>query len=290
MSVVLITGCSSGFGMLTSARLAAAGYTVYATMRDLARKDGLLTEVKRRGGEVRLLPLDVTDDTSIAGVVAKIVAEEGKLHVVINNAGYGIGGFFEDLSEDEIRAQLETNFFGVQKVLRHTLPLLRKTAADEGKSANVKIINISSGQGRSALPGVSAYAASKFALEGFSESLYFELQPFGVRVILVEPGSFHTEALDKNKRLAKRGGDPSSPYTLYSLKLQQRVDDMTKSDRGTGDPEDVARIIEKIIKDPKPRLRYVVGTATKLRLLARGILPFRWFAALVLRIAFGESR
>ena len=275
--------------MLAAARLAADGHTVYATMRDLARQDNLLAEVKRRGGKVRLLHLDVTVDESIGAAVATIAAEEGKLHVVINNAGYGIGGFFEDLSDEEIRAQLETNFFGVQRVTRHTLPLLRMTSAEAGKSANVKIINISSGQGRSALPGISAYAASKFALEGFSESLYFELIPFGVQVVLLEPGGFRTEGLLKNKRMAKRGGDPTSPYATYSQKLKQRIDEMVESGRGMGDPEVVARAIAKIIQNPKPRLRYVVGTATKIRLLARSILPFRWFAALVLKIIYGAA-
>ncbi|MFQ6675511.1 MAG: SDR family oxidoreductase, partial [Fidelibacterota bacterium] len=191
MSVVLITGCSSGFGLLTAARLSVRNHVVFATMRDLSAKGGLLKEVEKRGGNIRLLSLDVTDDDSIAGVHRQIVTEEGKLHVLVNNAGYGIGGFFEDLSEGEIREQMETNFFGVQKVCRAFLPLMRKTASIPGEPP-VQIINISSPQGRSPYPGLGAYAASKWALEGFSESLYFELKPFGISVVVLEPGAHRT--------------------------------------------------------------------------------------------------
>jgi len=288
MAVILITGCSSGFGLLTAARLADAGHSVYATMRNLSRKDDLLSEVKQRGGEVRLLPLDVTDDASINAVVAKIAAEEEKLHVVINNAGYGIGGFFEDLTEAEIRAQMETNFFGVQKVIRRALPLMRKTAAPLGRDSRVKIINISSVQGRSSLPGMSAYAASKFALEGFSESLAHELRPFGIHVVLVEPGGFRTQIFTENALLTDRVHDPDSPYAPYSQRLLDRANQIIKSGRSIGDPEEVAGLLERIVNHPRPRLRYMIGSAARLRFLAQRLLPSRWFAALVQRIAFGE--
>ena len=129
MSVVLITGCSSGFGMLAAVRLASGGHAVYATMRNLAKKDDLLAESARRGGEIRILELDVTKDDSIITAVEQIELEEGCIDVLINNAGYAIGGFFEDLTEQEIRDQMETNFFGVQKVTRAVLPVMRKTAA-----------------------------------------------------------------------------------------------------------------------------------------------------------------
>ena len=152
MSVVLITGCSSGFGMLSAARLAVAGHTVYASMRNLQKKEALLSEVKRRGGEVKLLKLDVTDNTTIDNVMNTIKSEKGRLDILINNAGYGLGGFFEDVSEREFRDQMETNFFGVLKVTRRALPLMRKTSAN---SDGAKIINISSVQGRAPVPGLS---------------------------------------------------------------------------------------------------------------------------------------
>ncbi len=191
MSVVLITGCSSGFGMLAAVRLASGGHAVYATMRNLAKKDDLLAESARRGGEIRILEREVTIDESIISAVEQIELEEGCIDVLINNAGYAIGGFFEDLTEQEIHDQMETNFFGVQKVTRAVLPLMRKTAAKT--NSNPKILNISSVSGRSAFPGMGAYGASKFALEGFSESLYHELLPLGIYVALIEPGAFRTK-------------------------------------------------------------------------------------------------
>ncbi len=288
MAIILITGSSSGFGMLAAARLAAAGHTVYATMRDLKKKEDLLEEVGRRGAKVRLLELDVTKDPTIAAAVKQVEADEGRLHVLVNNAGYGIGGFFEDLQEAEIRAQFETNLFGVQKVTRHCLPLLRKTAAESEKNGSVKIINISSGQGRSALPGLGAYSASKFALEGFSESLHIELLSFGVQVVLLEPGGYRTKIFTDNSRQAAGAGDPNSPYTPLSKALDRRIAALVASEKGIGDPEDVAKMIEKVVNQAKPRLRYRVGSGGTLRMLAIALLPFRWYAALVHRMIFGQ--
>ena len=171
--VILITGCSSGFGMLTAAKLAAGGHTIYATMRNLQKQNDLTMELEKRETMCQILHLDVTDNKSINKVLDTIEKQAGRLDVLINNAGYGIGGFFEDLSEGEIRSQFETNFFGVQKVTRSALPLMRATASKSGKDFSTKIINISSTQGRSTLPGLCEYGASKFALEVFSESLYF---------------------------------------------------------------------------------------------------------------------
>ncbi|MFQ6616227.1 MAG: SDR family NAD(P)-dependent oxidoreductase [Fidelibacterota bacterium] len=288
MSVVLITGCSSGFGLLTAARLAAGGHAVYATMRDLSRKEQLLEEVEKRGGNVHLLQMDVTHDGSISSAANQIAEEQGKLHGLINNAGYGIGGFFEDLTEEEIRNQMETNFFGVQKVSRAFLPLMRRTASYAGEPP-VQIINISSPQGRSPYPGMSAYAASKWALEGFSESLYFELKPFGISVVVLEPGAHWTPGFAENARRAERTGDPESPYSPLVKFLEKRRQRIMETGFGVGDPEDVATFIQKIIDDPNPRFRYVIGRVAKLRLFLRDLLPFRWFSSLLLRVVFGRG-
>ena len=290
MAVILITGCSSGFGMLTAARLAASGQTVYATMRNMAKKSDLLTEVKKRGGEVQLLRLDVTDDDSIREVIKEIETGQGRLDVLINNAGYGIGGFFEDLTENEIREQMETNFFGVQKVTRQALPLMRKTASNKEKDISTKIINISSGSGRWANPGFSAYSGSKFALEGFSEALFHELLPFGIHVVLLEPGPFNTKIFTENVRTAQASGNASSPYRSYSELLQSRADTMLTSSLFMGDAEDVARKLEKVIRSTKPRFRYLIGTMPKLRLFMRMVLPFHWYAAILHRIMFRNRR
>ena len=126
--IILITGCSSGFGMISAARLSSLGNTVYASMRDVSKSDDLKLELERRDTSCHIIELDVCDDVSIKNTINMISEQEGKLDILINNAGYGIGGFFEDLSEQEIRDQFETNFFGVQKVTRNALPLMRKTA------------------------------------------------------------------------------------------------------------------------------------------------------------------
>ena len=287
--IILITGCSSGFGMLTAARLAAGGHTIYATMRNLQKQDTLKLELEKRATKCQILHLDVTDDKSINKAIDTIEKQSHRLDVLINNAGYGIGGFFEDLSEDEIRSQFETNFFGVQKVTRSALPLMRATASRSGKDFSTKIINISSAQGRSTLPGLGAYGASKFALEGFSESLYFELQPFGIEVVILEPGTFLTKAIDENSHEADAGLDTDSPYVKYAKRLKDLHTNILINKKGVGDPEDVAIMIEDIINRKRNRLRYLAGTQAKIRVLMRTILPFSWFSRIINSFIMGSK-
>ena len=288
--IVLITGCSSGFGMISAARLSSLGYTVYASMRDLSKNNDLKVELDRRDTNCHMIELDVRDDTSIQKTINTIADNEGQLDILINNAGYGIGGFFEDLSEEEIRDQFETNFFGVQKVTRIALPLMRKTAMKSEKIFSTKIINVSSAQGRSALPGLGAYGSSKFALEGFSEGLYFELHPFGIEVVLLEPGTYSTKAIDDNSKEAKAGSNLQSPYVEFSNRLKDLHSKILDKRRGVGDPEDIAIIIEKIIKRKKNKLRYLAGAQAKIRVGLRSILPFNWFSKIILKITMGTAK
>ena len=288
--IILITGCSSGFGMVSAARLSALGNTVYASMRNLEKDNDLKLELKRRNTNCHIIALDVCDDVSIQNTINTITKQEGKLDILINNAGYGIGGFFEDLSEQEVRDQFETNFFGVQKVTRIILPLMRKTAMESKELFSTKIINISSAQGRSVLPGLGAYGASKFALEGFSEGLYFELQPFGVEVVLLEPGTYSTKALDQNSKEAYAGLKSESPYIEYTKKLKSLHRKILDNQRGVGDPENVAIIIEKIIKRKKNKLRYLVGSQAKIRVWLRSVLPFSWFTKIILKLVMGIAK
>lgn len=285
MGVVLITGCSSGFGMLAAVRLAGGGHTVYATMRNMEKKGDLLAEAERHGVDIHLLRLDVVDDISISECINQIESDEGELHVVINNAGYGIAGFFEDLTENEVKEQFETNFFGVQKVIRHSLPLMRKSSETGGKC---KIINISSVAGRSPVPGLSAYTASKFALEGFSESLYHELQPFGIQVVLVEPGAYSTKIFTENSQRAEGIGRDGSVYTDYSMRFQERVKRLMKS-KEMRDPEEVAALIEKIVNSDSPKLRYLIGSQVRLRSFFRWILPSPKYSSLLRKAMFGKT-
>ena len=288
--IVLITGCSSGFGMISSARLSSLGYTVYASMRDISKNNDLKVELDRRDTNCHMIELDVRDDTSIQKTINTIADNEGQLDILINNAGYGIGGFFEDLSEKEIRDQFETNFFGVQKVTRIALPLMRKTAMKSEKIFSTKIINVSSAQGRSALPGLGAYGSSKFALEGFSEGLYFELHPFGIEVVLLEPGTYSTKAIDDNSKEAKAGSNLQSPYVEFTNRLKDLHSKILDKRRGVGDPEDIAIIIEKIIKRKKNKLRYLAGAQAKIRVGLRSILPFNWFSKIILKITMGTAK
>ena len=288
--IILITGCSSGFGLLSAARLSSLGYTVYASMRDLSKNNDLKVELKRRDTTCHMIELDVCDDVSIQKTINTITKQEGKLDILINNAGYGIGGFFEDLTEKEIRDQFETNFFGVQNVTRIALPLMRKTAKQSKDVFSTKIINVSSAQGRSALPGLGAYGSSKFALEGFSEGLYFELYPFGIEVVLLEPGTFSTKAIDENSKEAHAGSNLQSPYFEFTNRLKALHSKILDTHRGVGDPEDVAIIIEKIIKRKKNKLRYLAGAQAKIRVGLRSILPFNWFSKIILKITMGIAK
>ena len=288
--IILITGCSSGFGLLSAARLSSLGYTVYASMRDLSKNNDLKVELKRRDTTCHMIELDVCDDVSIQKTINTITKQEGKLDILINNAGYGIGGFFEDLTEKEIRDQFETNFFGVQNVTRIALPLMRKTAKQSKDVFSTKIINVSSAQGRSALPGLGAYGSSKFALEGFSEGLYFELYPFGIEVVLLEPGTFSTKAIDENSKEAHAGLNLQSPYFEFTNRLKALHSKILDTHRGVGDPEDVAIIIEKIIKRKKNKLRYLAGAQAKIRVGLRSILPFNWFSKIILKITMGIAK
>jgi NAD(P)-dependent dehydrogenase (short-subunit alcohol dehydrogenase family) len=279
--VVLITGTSSGFGLLTAIRLAAAGHFVYATMRDVSKAELLLQEVKKRGGQVILRALDVTKPNTIAKVVEEIKEHHHHLDVVINNAGFGLGGFFEDLSDEEIRSQMEVNFFGVQNVCRAVIPMMRTRRQG-------KIINISSIAGQSGTPSLSAYNASKWALEGFSESLYHEMAMFGVQVVLIEPGSYPTKIFSDNARYGKSFNDPNSPYYAMSQKLAKFV--KAEMDKSKKDPEDVARLIEQVVNAKNPRLRYVSDFLSGMRVMAGKVVPPSIYNYIFRKVIYGDFK
>lgn len=276
--VVLITGCSSGFGLLTSIRLAQRGYEVVATMRNLAKRGVLDEAIERHKLSLTVLQLDVTDIKSIEACLKDISEKYGHLDVLVNNAGYGIGGFFEDLSDKEYRDQLETNFFGVLNMIRLSLPLLRK-------SSSAKIINISSVAGLTATPGMGAYNTSKWALEGFSESLRQELSLFGIQVLLIEPCPYPTEVLNTNTRFAEKAMDPESPNYEYTQKLYKKY--LERNETLKSDPNEVAKLIESLIVAKNPPFRNVIGPNAKLRYYFRRFFPWRLNEWLVKKVIFG---
>ncbi len=272
--VILVTGCSSGFGLVTAARLAGRGHKVFATVRDLKKSGALEIETRKYGGEknLKILPLDVTRPDTIKSAVHEIVSEEGIIEVLINNAGFGIGGFFEDLSDQDLREQFDTNFFGVLNVTRAVLPVMRPRKKG-------LIINISSMSASAGTPAFSAYCSSKWALEGFSECLYMELKPLGIHTVLVEPGSYRTGIFEENARYAENFYNHRSPYFKKSHHLKEVVGREIKKNRR--DPQEVAAVIEGIVNSSSPSFRNVVGLRSRLRFFLVRHIPFKFYAWLV---------
>jgi len=279
--VILITGCSSGFGLLMAARFSSCGHFVFATMRHLEKKQALLDEVSKRGGNLQVLQLDVNNAESVRSAVRQVIDQTGRIDVLINNAGFALGGFFEDLAEEEIRAQMETNFFGAQAVTREVLPFMRSQKKGW-------IINISSVSGLYTAPALGAYSASKWALEGFSEGLYYEVKPFGIHVCLVEPGTYPTEIFGRNKKYGKNFNNPLSPYLSRSKFLDQRVADYVSHVKK--DPKTVVRLVESLMNSVHPPLRSVPDTESRIIVGLRKILPLSVFTLLFERILFWGYR
>jgi NAD(P)-dependent dehydrogenase (short-subunit alcohol dehydrogenase family) len=273
-SYALVTGASSGFGLLTSLELAKAGFHVLATMRNLEKKERLLSAAKEIGvhDQIEVLQLDVTDEESIEKVRLK-VESLGRLDVLVNNAGLAYGGFAEDVRLEEWKKQFETNFFGVVAVTNALLPIMRST----GKG---RIINVSSISGRIGFPGLSPYVASKYALEGYSESLRLELKPFGIDVVLIEPGSYQTDIWTSGKKIAEKARSSSSPYAKYISKIENRIQ---KGEKNFGNPLEVAQLIVHTATVKNPKLRYPVGRGVKTTILLNKIIPWKRWERIVLK-------
>jgi NAD(P)-dependent dehydrogenase (short-subunit alcohol dehydrogenase family) len=253
--IVLVTGASSGIGRAVARHLHGLGWRVYGTSR---RPAAVTTDAT----SVPLLEMDITSDASVERAVAELLAREGRIDAVVNNAGFGIAGAIEDTSIDEARAQMETNFFGTLRVCRAVLPAMRA----QGHGC---LVNVSSIAGVVALPFQGLYSASKFAVEGMSEALRMEVAPFGVRVALVEPGDFHTGFTSSRSVVAAARSD--SPYaSLQAAALGVAEHDETKG----ATPEAIGPLIEKIIAARSPRLRYSVGPLSeRLSMLLKRIAP-----------------
>ncbi|MCM3701847.1 SDR family oxidoreductase [Paenibacillus macerans] len=266
LPVAVITGTSSGFGLLTALTLARRGYQVVATMRDLERRHELEERAVREGVADRIccVRLDVTEHASIGSAVDEIFRRYGRLDVLVNNAGLAVGGFIEEVPMEDWRRQMETNLFGVIAVTRAVLPVMR--AQHRGL-----VINVSSVSGLAGFPGYAPYAASKFAIEGFSESLRHELRPFGVRVVLVEPGAYRTPIW--NKGIGEIRSDPGSPYRAQ---LEAVLRYSRKAAETAPDPQEVADLITRIAGMRAPRLRYALGQGSRLLIWGKALLPWKW--------------
>jgi NAD(P)-dependent dehydrogenase (short-subunit alcohol dehydrogenase family) len=247
--VAIVTGSSTGIGYEISLALARDGFLTYATMRNLNKAENIKSVATKESLPLRVKQLDVTEDLSVKNAVEAILSETGGIiDILVNNAGYGLNGAFEDIAMDEIKAQYETNFFGLIRVTQAVLPTMRRR-----KSGT--IVNISSGAGRFGFPSGSAYASTKFAVEGLSESMSYELEPFGVKVVIVEPGVIRTN-FGNGLVIAKKSQDPNSPYSQMMKKIANSFEELMKN---SSSPELVANVVLNAVKDENPNLRYLAG-------------------------------
>ncbi|EGG42035.1 short-chain dehydrogenase/reductase SDR [Candidatus Nitrosarchaeum limnium SFB1] len=254
--VAVVTGSSSGMGFETSLALARDGCYTFATVRDVKKSDKILQIAKKEKLNIEIIELDVDNEKSISSAIEKILAKKQRIDVLVNNAGWGLFGSVEDVPLKEFRAQFETNFFGIISIIQKVAPVMRK----QGSGI---IVNISSVAGKIGFPGSPAYISSKFALEGLSESLRYELGQFGVKVIIIEPGVVKTNFFSSMKVAEPK---PDSPYKEITQKVIMGVKMM--AELGTP-PSEVAKVILNAIKEENPRPRYIVGNDAQMFLEAK---------------------
>ena len=261
---VLITGCSSGIGDETARHLAARGWTVYAT----ARRPETLADLEAAG--CKTLACDVTDEASMRGCVDAVVAVEGAVGVLVNNAGYSQSGAVESVDMDSIRRQFETNVFGLIRMSQLVLPGMR----DQGWG---RIVNISSMGGRLTFPGGGIYHATKHSVEAICDAMRFEVAGFGVDVVCVEPGLIVTGFGDAAARSLEAGTAAEGPYGEFNARVGAATEGVYKGPmrRLGGGPETVARTIEKAITARRPRSRYKVTPSAKLAIAQRRLVSDR---------------
>jgi len=255
--VAVVTGTSSGIGFETALALAREGYYTYATMRDTTKSDKIKELGQKENLNINVLELDVDDENSVKTAIQKILEQKQRIDVLVNNAGWGLWGCVEDVSVDEFKAQFDTNFFSIIRLIQEVGPTMRKQGSGT-------IVNISSVVGRIGFPASPAYISSKFALEGLSESLRFELAPFGVNVVIIEPGVIKTNFM-KNMRMAEKS-ESDTVYRDITVKVVSGVKMM--AEMGTH-PKEVADTIVKAVKDEKPLPRYIVGNDASMFLEAK---------------------
>lgn len=275
----LVTGSSSGFGLRSCVALAARGFRVYASMRSLERGQALRDALDDSGfgrERVELVTLDVTDADQRDALVESLLEREGAVDVLVNNAGQMVTGVAEALDEATLRGQFETNFFALTSLTQALLPAMRERR-------HGRVINISSAAGRAAIPAHAAYCASKFALEGWSESLRYELVPYNVFVSVVEPGLFPTQIFGRNRVDGARSAQLDPGYA----RLRAAIDADTARMRrilSFADPDDVAQRVAEIAICERPRLRYPVGVDAWISALSVGPLTQAWWEAKVTQI------
>jgi NAD(P)-dependent dehydrogenase (short-subunit alcohol dehydrogenase family) len=275
---VLITGCSSGIGHETAKHLAANGWTVYAS----ARRPESIADLEAAG--CRTLALDVTDEDSMTAAIAAVEEAEGAVGVLVNNAGYSQSGAVETVSLDQLRAQFETNVFGLVRMCQLALPGMRRQGWG-------RIVNVSSMGGRLTFPGGGAYHATKHAVEALSDALRFEVRGFGVDVVVIEPGLIKTSFGQTAAGSITGPADEDDPYARFNAEVASATAGVYEGPlaRLGGGPETVARAIERAITARRPKTRYKVTPSARLALAQRRLLTDRAWDA-VLRVQFPTPR
>jgi NAD(P)-dependent dehydrogenase (short-subunit alcohol dehydrogenase family) len=263
--IVLVTGCSSGIGYATCLAFARNNFVTYGSVRDLSKAERIQEITNKEKLPLRIIRLDVKDDESIKLAIQKIISDSGRIDVLINNAGYGLFGPIEEISMDDVKEQFETNFFGIIRLIKVVVPVMRQ-------QRNGTIVNISSMVGRFGVPLNAAYVSSKFALEGLSESISFELEEFGIRVILVEPGVVQTDFF---QNLKIKGNLPKSPY--YKLMDRRIAFLKTAMKNSVSSSVQVANTILHAVNSRDPDLRYLVGNDASNSINVRNTLSDREF-------------
>jgi NAD(P)-dependent dehydrogenase (short-subunit alcohol dehydrogenase family) len=264
----LITGCSTGIGRATAIHLAAKGWPVYAT----ARKLDAIEDLESKG--CKTLALDVCDEASMKTAVDAVEREHGAVGVLVNNAGYGLEGCFEETPMELVRRQFETNVFGLTRMCQLVLPGMRKQRWG-------KIVNLSSVGGKLTLPGGAFYHATKHAVEALSDAMRFELRDFGIDVVIIEPGPIKTEFGNTAIANVHRVKQDASPYSAFNTAVAGKIHEAFEGWMASlaGDPEDVAAAIERGISASKPRTRYAITAAARSMMFLRRWLPDRGFDA-----------
>ncbi|MGB7664178.1 MAG: SDR family oxidoreductase [Nitrososphaeraceae archaeon] len=259
--VAVVTGSSSGMGYETSLVLARNGFDTYATMRNIEGGGAkqIADIAKNENLPLEIIQLNVDNDNSASDAINRIVSEKNSIDIVVNNAGYDLMGALEEYSMDEIKAQFETNFFGAVRVTQAVIPVMR----EQGGGI---IVNTTSLGGRISFPLNSAYHATKFALEGLSESIRYELEPFGIKIIVIEPGGVGSNFL-KNLKMATKTSDPlNAPYRS----LENRISEYFKQwSQNAIHPSEVAKVILQAVTSDNPDFRYVVGKDVAMALESR---------------------
>ena len=262
---VLVTGCSSGIGLATCHVLSRNNFMTYGTVRNLSKAKKIQDLINMENLSLKILRLDVNDNQSIKLAVKKILTDTGRIDVLINNAGYGMFGPVEEITTQEVKNQFETNFFGTIRLIKAIVPIMRK-------QGNGTIVNISSMVGRFGVPLNSAYVSSKFAVEGLSESISFELEEFGIRVIVIEPGVVKSDFFHNVK---VKGMNLESPY--HKL-MERRVNFLDKAIKNSlTSSYDVADTILEALNSKDPKFRYVIGNDATNSLRMRNSLSDRKF-------------